>query len=412
MKTIFKRLVKDEKGVSLVLVLILLLISGLIIGPLLSYMGTGLFTSEVYEMRTDELYAADAGVEDAILRIPDLNLCLYQSTSFTIPDINGKSVVVTVNCTREDEQGMAYHVKSIATGSGSGTVASISGTQIDAYIIGVSSDYSGLLDNIITSQNATDIHDNVVLDYTEGHGPVKYYDGPWPTAGDLTDWYWEDVEDAAHYNGDTEIDLDGNSCPAGPIYVNDEENDSWPSGLGPLYIKGELDILNSSNDEATLALDGTLYITGDTTIGKQGSGQKTLTLDLNGHTIFVTSDTTGPPYALWIGDKCTIEGPGVIIAVGDIYFEPKAQTGGEENPIFILSVEGETQIQPSGLFYGAIAGSVEVDVQPGHAPNIIYPLGGFGGYNLNFPGLIEPKQLVYSIASWQVTHLSPNDLGG
>ena len=41
MKTIMKRLVRDEKGAALVMVLILLLISGLIIGPLLSYMGTG-----------------------------------------------------------------------------------------------------------------------------------------------------------------------------------------------------------------------------------------------------------------------------------------------------------------------------------------------------------------------------------
>ena len=65
MKTIMKRLVRDEKGAALVLVLILLLISGLIIGPLLSYMGTGLITGGVYETRTDELYAADAGVEDA-----------------------------------------------------------------------------------------------------------------------------------------------------------------------------------------------------------------------------------------------------------------------------------------------------------------------------------------------------------
>ena len=69
MKTIVKRLVRDEKGAALVMVLILLLISGLIIGPLLSYMGTGLITGKVYETRTDELYAADAGVEDAIWKI-------------------------------------------------------------------------------------------------------------------------------------------------------------------------------------------------------------------------------------------------------------------------------------------------------------------------------------------------------
>jgi len=58
MKIAVRRLIRDEKGAALVLVLILLLISGLIIGPLLSYMGTGLITGEVYEGRTHELYAA------------------------------------------------------------------------------------------------------------------------------------------------------------------------------------------------------------------------------------------------------------------------------------------------------------------------------------------------------------------
>jgi len=304
--------------------------------------------------------------------------------SYYITDVNGKSIAVSI----EYVDGGTYKITSVAiTDDGSGTVAAATGTQIEAYVTGVSGDFSGLLDNIITSQNATDIHKNVTLNYTEGHEPVEYYDGPWPTAEDLADWYWQDVDDETHYYGDTEIDLDGVD-----MY------------LGPLYVESELDILNSKTTDPppTLTLTGTIYITGDTLIGKTG---KDFTLDLDGHTIFVTSDTTGSPYALWIGDKCTIEGPGVIIAVGDIYFEPKAQTGGEENPIFILSVEGKTQIQPSGLFYGAIAGSVEVDVQPGHDPNIIYPLGGFGGYNLNFPGLGEPKQLVYSIASWQVIPL-------
>jgi len=386
MKTIVKRLARDEKGASLVMVLILLLISGLIIGPLLSYMGTGLITGEVYETRTNELYAADAGVEDAIWKIQNnegnLPCSPGHSWSYNIADVNGKSLQISI----EYLDGGTYRITSTAvTDDGSGTAA-ITGTAIEAYVTDVTGNYSGLLDNIITSQNATDIHTNVILDYTEGHGPEEYYDGPWPTPDNLADWYWEDVKGETPYPYST-IDLEG--------------EDDW---IGPLYRDGELDILNSikTDPPATLSLDGTLYITGDTLIG---GTKHDFTLDLNGHTIFVTSDTTGPPYAIWIGDKCTIEGPGVIIAVGDIYFEPKAQTGGEENPIFIFSVEGETQIQPSGLFYGAIAGSVEVDIRPGHNPNIIYPLGGFGGYNLNFPGFDVAKSVSYSIASWEVIPL-------
>lgn len=76
MKIAVKRLIRDEKGQALVLVLILLLVGGLIIAPLLAYMGTGLIAGKVYERRTAELYAADAGVEDALYKILSHNVTL------------------------------------------------------------------------------------------------------------------------------------------------------------------------------------------------------------------------------------------------------------------------------------------------------------------------------------------------
>ena len=42
MKRIFNKPIRDEKGQALILALILLVIGGLIIGPLLSYISTGL----------------------------------------------------------------------------------------------------------------------------------------------------------------------------------------------------------------------------------------------------------------------------------------------------------------------------------------------------------------------------------
>jgi len=405
MKTIVKRLARDEKGASLVMVLILLLISGLIIGPLLSYMGTGLITGEVYERRTAELYAADAGVEDAIWKIQHPGEAGYLPCSpgnpprvYTITDINGKSVQVTI----EYQDGGSFKITSIAATDDGGGTAAITGTQIDAYITPLSSNYTGILDNVITSRNDIDYPNNPSqydITYPEGHGPVEYYGGLWPTPEDLAQFYWEDVKDATHYYGDTEIDLKGNSCPPGPIYINDEENNSWPSGLGPLSINGTLDITNSKTTDPppTLTLTGTVYITGDTLI----KPNKEMTLDLNGQTIFVESSTVGTP-ALWIGGgKITILGPGCIIAVGDVYFEPNIPVG-MTDPIFIMSVSGETLLQPGGDFYGAIAGSVEVDLQPGTSLN--YPEAGFGD-DINFPGFGEPTQLVYSIYSWDVIPL-------
>jgi hypothetical protein len=164
--------------------------------------------------------------------------------------------------------------------------------------------------------------------------------------------------------------------------------------LGPLYREGELDIVNSNNNPATLTLTGTVYVTGDTLIG---ATQKDFTLDLNDHTIFVASNTTGAQNALEIGGKCTVEGPGCIVVIGDIYFSPNIEAGMTE-PIFIMSVAGETFTQPNGDFYGSIAGNVEVQLQPGSSVNYPEEEGWYDDYNF----LIGVQQLIYSIYSWEV----------
>jgi hypothetical protein len=61
---------------------------------------------------------------------------------------------------------------------------------------------------------------------------------------------------------------------------------------------------------------------------------------------------------------------------------------------------GETLVQPNGEFYGSIAGSVDVQLQPGSSLN--YPETGFGV--INFPGCTAGRY-VYSIASWEVSRL-------
>jgi len=151
-------------------------------------------------------------------------------------------------------------------------------------------------------------------------------------------------------------------------------------------------IKNSSNTPATLTLTGTIYITGDTLI----KPNKEMTLDLNGHTIFVASDTTGQP-ALWIGGQCNIEGPGCIVAIGDIYFEPNIAAG-MTDPIFIMSVSGETLLQPGGDFYGSVAGNVEVQLQPGTSINYPEEEDWYDSYNF----LIGVQQLTYGIYSWEL----------
>jgi len=386
MKTIVKRLVRDEKGAALILALILLLIGGLMSAALLNHMGSGIIAGVVHERRTAELYAADAGVEDAIWRLPSLGLCLYQSTNYTITDMNDKTVQVFIDFL---EPGI-YKVTSIAItdGDGDGGVAAIdSATAVEAYITGVSvcDDYSGILDGILTSQGELDWKDKVILTYTEGHEPAENYAGAWPDDAEevnrLALFYRMDVKDEPEFGLST-VDIGGADADFGPVYRD-----------------GELTIKNSvkTDPPPTLSLNGTIYITGNTLIG---TTEKDFTLDLNGQTIFVVSSSADRDKALWIGGHCTIRGPGCIIAIGDIYFEPNPDVGAEEEPVFLLSVLGATTMRPGIDMHGAIAGSVAVDVQSGSKPQISYPVGGFEGL-INFPGFVETK-LTYSIESWEI----------
>lgn len=58
-----------------------MLIGSLIITPLLSYMGTGIKTGTIYKEKTEELYAADAGIEDGVWQVRYDNV----KTLFTDP---------------------------------------------------------------------------------------------------------------------------------------------------------------------------------------------------------------------------------------------------------------------------------------------------------------------------------------
>ncbi len=390
MKNVVKKLIRGEQGAALILALVLLLVGGLIAAGLLQHMGAGLLSGEVYNRRTAELYAADAGVEDAVWRIQhpiEAGLPGCGTTwNYTYPKpgeppfmVNGRSLVVTIYHLGAG----AYNITSIAGTSDGGNTAAIgSATTVEAFVAPVSGNYSSITDHILTSQGELEWAKKVTLNYSdEENGPAQYYTDPWPTPEELARFYREDVENEEPYGSGT-VDLNG------------VEMD-----LGPLYRNGTLEILNSSKDPVTVVLNGTIYITGDTLIGQNG---KDFTLDLNGQTIFVSSNTGGNQKALVIGGQCIVKGPGAIIAVGDVYFAPKGDAGGNGKPVFIFSVRGTTQLQPSGDFYGAIAGSLWVDVQPGYTPTITYPPGGFGDEDLNFPGF-GGTQLAYSIYSWEVS---------
>lgn len=107
MKGVFGRLGKDETGQALVLVLMLLLLGSVTIVPLLSYISTGLLTGRMYQGKTSDLYAADAGLEDSIWQVKYGYLDTQFSTydvydygsiwAYELPEqVNNRSVDVTV----------------------------------------------------------------------------------------------------------------------------------------------------------------------------------------------------------------------------------------------------------------------------------------------------------------------------
>jgi len=79
-----------------VLALILLVVGGLIIAPLMGFMSTGLIVGQVFEKKMDGLYAADAGVEDAMWKIKNNPPATYPD-SYELPaDVNEMLVSIVM----------------------------------------------------------------------------------------------------------------------------------------------------------------------------------------------------------------------------------------------------------------------------------------------------------------------------
>jgi len=130
MKKFLKRIVRQEKGHGLDLVLTLLGLGGLIMAPLLGLTSTGLLAGRVYEDNTHELYAADGGVEDGIW-----HLTQGGSVNDTLElTVNGKAVTVEMEELPHDCNELAtYEITSTAVsqdGSSTTVLAQVTGLTV------------------------------------------------------------------------------------------------------------------------------------------------------------------------------------------------------------------------------------------------------------------------------------------
>jgi hypothetical protein len=377
MKGLVRRLARNESGQAvLAMVLVLLVVGALIMGPLLGFMGTGLKAGQMHETKTLEYYAADSGVEDAIFWLPELqqnggSAGPYTNWTRATPYcINDADVGVTI----QDEAGGFYKITSTASSDDGGN------TTIESYVSPVIMDFSGLLENAITSnatitiQPGTTVTGDVQLPDLQGldnkgniTGTIKTYPINWPTGEQLSDFYLEDVKNLSPF-------------PYSSITVSGTPSN--PTPIEPLYRVGSLELKGWGNGQ----LGGTVYLTGDLTVNPT----PTLTIDLNGQTIFAEG-------TIDFGPKCTISGEGCIIAVGDVFFNPHLSSQ-ECSFVFVMSIDGEVKLNPDGDFCGSVAGDVHVQIQPGNTLKWVEPSD-----DLNFPeGTGNKGWTGLSILTWQI----------
>lgn len=149
MQITVKRLVRDEQGRAMMLALLLLVVGGLILTSLLGLMTAGLTAGQVYEKKTDELYAADAGVENGIWHLqqggdPDDVLELT---------VNGKNVTVEMEeLPHECYETAIYEITSTATSTdGSSTSVLSRVTNIYVYVETGQIDYGEIIGTSVYS---------------------------------------------------------------------------------------------------------------------------------------------------------------------------------------------------------------------------------------------------------------------
>ena len=403
MKSIVKGAIREEKGSVFILVLILLVVGGLVLTPMLGLMSTGLMSGQVYERHAHRLYAADAGVEDAIWMIKYDPPETYPYHYLEPLIVDGKTVDVVIYRYDWDPtcgENLTYRILStVITDDGGGTAAIVNSTTIDAHLVVSYLDLSSLLEHAIVSNGAVEIDvdlsgkssvngtiwlpdddsENLKIGPNVQYDPDKIMDNDdvkvtWPTYQQLSAYYLEKVDGAP--DPGTSIDIDITKT------------------IGPCYRDGDLTIDNTG-DPDTLVLQGTVYVAGN--LEFQQAGSHNYTVDLNGNTIFVEGSITVA------SQQIRLSGSGCVIAKGDINCQPGIASE-EGEFVLLMSLEGNVSVKPLAGFTGCIAGNGKVDLQPNSHIQWVSP----EGKGLDFPmgvGDIDelPPVTGLRIESWEIS---------
>ncbi len=231
---------------AMIMAIVALALGSLLIIPTLNYSATAVQATEIKERRTGELYAADAGIENAIWELASNNLTLAEGTQVTLPQIQlNRSMVETTVFHIPGGRLPTYQIVSTANSTGS------SETTIEAQMyIGNLLFTHGLASggNITLGNNCT-INGDIYYEDQLAHGWGYSHNGTITTPGSLDLPSDEQNTEFARKFKD-EAMAGGNHT--GSLVINADTN------LGPLYIPGNLTVRKNR----TVTLTGTIYVEG------------------------------------------------------------------------------------------------------------------------------------------------------
>jgi hypothetical protein len=230
-----KRKKQSQAGQALVLVLVLLALGSVIVTSLLGFIAVGAKTGTVYDKKNAELYAADAGIQDAVWQIrnqqigttcPTYNRYDFRNVgwSYDIPPVNSENVhvqlwnmwmfpttIVPQPVTQADvtkSQGIATGGKLIVTGNTIMPVLTANDGVTTIYEYDV---------NIAYNPGATDLKINDIgIWFPPGFSLFPDETGHKCSLDGLT---------GSYANTMTEVSLAGNNCwywvfPGAPTFIN------------------------------------------------------------------------------------------------------------------------------------------------------------------------------------------------
>ena len=323
MKSKVKKLLKRQDGQIFLIALVLLAIGGLMLPPLLSFMGTGIKVSELHEEEVLSLYAADAGIEDAlyVLRyLPPMDPTEFPYSG-NISDINGNDVDYRIDIEIVGEKSRRYKITSNAT-----DILDESLTTVEVFVQ-VTEIYSAY--GILALNGDIDLGGSVGIGDPSGlptniHANGDIYSSSTTTvAGNATaTGTISNVDVTGNYTITEHVDYEvtvGIDTSTNSTYYTDAWN-TWPhygnlsvdnyTALGPAYIDGDLEIKNNG----TVNLTGHVWVTGKVKI----SG-----------TIDSTANTS---------DNTSLEDMHAVVSEGDIDFSGGPTIGSDGHYIFFVSL--------------------------------------------------------------------------